>query len=75
MSVIQSYGMTIEWCAKACHDEKFPYAGVSDGNQCFCGNEIHYAEERWVDNSQCNSKHPSYLLNLLPSDLNRGRCA
>lgn len=32
-------GMTIEKCAGACHVKGFIYAGIANGNECYCDNE------------------------------------
>jgi len=30
-------GNTVESCVAACYNDGFPYAGLQDGSQCFCG--------------------------------------
>lgn len=32
-------GMTVEKCAGGCHMKNFIYAGVANGDECYCDNE------------------------------------
>ena len=49
------YGaMTIGKCKNYCFGKGFTYAGVQNGNECFCGNEINPSAPK--PSSECNKQ-------------------
>jgi len=45
--------LTVSSCLQLCHDKAFTFAGVEDGNQCFCGNGTAH-QPTPVAMSECN---------------------
>ena len=47
---------SVLWCRTTCGTNNYDYAGVQNGNQCFCGNS--YGEFGQKDDSDCNKTCP-----------------
>lgn len=51
---ISQYAST-ELCNKMCSDRGAPIAAVSDGNECWCGDEVP-SEDSKADKEKCNTR-------------------
>lgn len=56
-AILSQPGLTTEMCINTCTQGGFTMAGTEDGNQCFCGSQIHKENGAGVStaSSECSS--------------------
>ncbi|KAF8269906.1 WSC domain-containing protein [Lactarius quietus] len=53
--ITDASNLTVECCVNSCKSQNYIYAGVENGNECYCGNKVAFVAEG-IPQSQCSSK-------------------